>query len=234
MFSDQDRPGPRRRAISAICGGIFLLGASGHASFAQTAKASPAATNSALGGIGTVRALTGTGGLGRQEPLPMMQPGMDIFNGDRARTEAESRAHLGFGTATELFLGPDSEVLIDAFIAGSGGVIYLDGALLFERPDGSTDPEAEVVTDYGRIGVRGTRFFAAIGLDGLAVFVERGAVVVSGTDAGQEGVMLGPGQGTVISEPGRAPNPPNLWSEARIAALKTLVLGEGGGAAGQP
>ena len=222
LFSDQDRPGPRRRAIGAFCGGIFFLGASGFAAFAQTADAGPVPTD----GIGTVRALTGTGGLGQQDPLPIMQPGMEIFSGDRARTEAESRAHLGFGTATELFLGPESEVLIDAFIAGSSGVIYLDGALLFERAEGSTDPEAEVVTDYGRIGVRGTRFFTAFGPDGQSVFVERGAVVVSGTDAAQGGVALGPGQGTLIPEPGRAPNPPSLWSEARIAALRAFVLGD--------
>lgn len=153
---------------------------------------------------------------------------MDIFSGDRARTEADSRAHLGFGAATEVFLGPESELLIDAFIAGSGGVIYLDGALLFERAEGSTEPESEVVTDYGRIGVRGTRFFAAIGPDGLAVFVERGAVLVSGTDTAQAGVALGPGQGTLIPTPGSAPNPPSLWSDARIAAISAYVLGQGG------
>ena len=223
LFKNKDRPGPRRRAIGAICGGIFLLNISAVPLIAQSAD-TPLANAQ---GIGTVREVSGTGSLGRQEPLPIMQPGMDIFTGDRARTEADSRAHLGFGTATQVFLGPESELIVDAFIAGSGGVIYLDGALLFDRTEGSADPEAEVVTDYGRIGVRGTRFFVARAEVGLEVFVARGAVSVVGNDPARTTVILTAGEGTQIPIPGAAPDPVRPWGEARIAAITRRVLGEG-------
>ncbi len=222
MFQDEKRPGPRRRAIRAICGGIFLFGTGAWSAFAQSTDSSAIATQ----GIGTVREVTGTGGLGRQDPLPMMQPGMDIFTGDRARTEAESRAHLAFGRQTEVFLGPKSELIIDAFIAGSGALIYLDGSLLFDRVESEPDAEAEVVTEYGRIGVRGTRFFVALDEDGLGVFVARGEVSVTGNDPASTTVLLGAGDGTLIPSSGRPPNPANRWTDQRIAKITHTVLGE--------
>lgn len=227
MFSKLKRPVPRRRAICTICGGILLLRAGGFAARAQTLSEPLADAGPDTAGIGIVRAITGTGGLGQGDPLPLMQTGMDIFNGDRARTDAESRAHLAFGLATEVFLGANSEVIIDAFVAQSGGVIYLDGSLLFDRADDSTDPEASVLTAYGRIGVRGTRFFAARDETGLAVFVERGVVEVTGRDANATTVALAAGQGTIVSEPGAPPTPANRWSRERITAITRAVLGDG-------
>lgn len=227
LFSKLKRPVPRRRAICTICGGILLLGMGGSWALAQTTTQPVPQQGADAGGIGIVRAISGTGGLGQADPLPVMQTGMDIFNGDLARTGAESRAHLGFGSATEVFLGANSEVIIDAFVAQSGGVIYLDGALLFDRADGSSDPEAEVITDYGRIGVRGTRFFVAKDETGLAVFVERGAVVVSGRDAATTSVALAAGQGTLVPEPGAPPSPASRWSQDRITAITRAVLGDG-------
>ena len=226
LFSNLKRPVPRRRAICTICGGILLLGAGGSAARGQTLSEPLTEEGPDAAGIGIVRAITGTGGLGQADPLPVMQTGMDIFNGDRARTDAESRAHLGFGSATEVFLGANSEVIIDTFVAQSGGVIYLDGSLLFDRADDSTDPEAEVLTTYGRIGVRGTRFFVAKDDTGLAVFVERGAVMVTGRDDAATIVALEAGQGTLLTEPGAPPTPASRWSEERIAAITRAVLGD--------
>ena len=154
-----------------------------------------------------------------------MSAGMAIHLGDRARTGDESRAHLGFGTATEVHLGPKSELLIDGFIAESGGVIHLDGALVFDRPEGVADPEAVVETQFGRIGVRGTKFIIIPEEGGLGVFVERGLVEVTGYDLAASTVALRAGFGTFIPAIGAPPERARQWGESRVSAAFAFVLG---------
>ncbi len=220
MFSNPNRPVPRRQAIGLLSGGAFFARFAWLFALSGPVLAPPAIAQAA--GVGTVRGITGPGRVGKAEPLPAMQPGMSIFLGDRAVTGEEGRAHLGLGRATEIHLGPKSELRIDEFLASAGGVIHLDGALVFDRPDAKTEPALEIQTEYGRIGVRGTRFFAGREGDGFSVFVERGSVTVA---AAGSIVRVLAGQGTQIAAIGAPPAIPDRWTDDRVATVFADVLG---------
>jgi ferric-dicitrate binding protein FerR (iron transport regulator) len=206
-FITKNRPIPRRQAICLIGGGSFAFAASGAM---------------AASGVGTVVQINGPGQVGRPDRLAAMQAGMDIFAGDLAVTGNEGRAHLGLGTATQIHLGPQSQLQIDAFIADIGGEIFLDGALIFDRDDGAPKVDMNFQTDFGRIGVRGTRFFAGPSDNAFAVFVERGVVEISGGGVRRS---LNAGQGAELRGKDAAPGPVGNWSEARIKAAFDWVLG---------
>jgi hypothetical protein len=213
VFLVKHRSVPRRQVI-------FLLG--GGTLFALLRRFGFGKAQAATDGVGLVREVTGPGQVGQSDPLPAMEAGMPIFLGDRAITGAEGRAHLGFGERTEVHLGPQSELRIDTFIADAGGEIFLDGALIFDRPGPKSDSVLEVVTDYGRIGVRGTQFFAGPDKGGFGVFVVRGEVEVT---AATQKVILTTGQGTLIKEKGAAPSRPSSWDRERVEAAFARVMG---------
>ncbi len=202
-----NRPLPRRQAIGLIGGGAFVFSTR----FAQAST-----------GIGTVVQVQGAGQVGSVEPFPEMRAGMDLFVGDTAMTGVEARAHLGLGKATEIHLGPASELQIDTFIAEVGGVIYLDGAIVFDRPEADPKLDLEFRTGYGRIGVRGTRFFAGLSNGVYSVFVDRGVIAVT---AGNVTRQLAAGEGVELTADDQPPGPIRRWPEARINAALALVLG---------
>ena len=203
----KNRPIPRRQAICLIGGGTFAL-----------------ATGAALGasGIGTVVAINGPGQVGQPDRLAQMLAGMALFEGDLAVTGSEGRAHLGLGRATEIHLGPVSELRIDKFIADIGGAIYLNGAIVFDRDDSAPPLDLEFQTEFGRIAVRGTRFFAGPSENAFAVFVERGTVTVS---AGGVIKALSAGQGVNLRGRDVAPGPVGIWPQSRIDQAFGWLLG---------
>lgn len=207
-FIIPNRPIPRRQAISLIGGGAFA------------ALATPGLT--AGDGIGTVVEIKGPGQVGRPDKLAAMQAGMAVFVGDLAVTGSEGRAQLGLGPATEIHLGPLSRLQIDTFIAEIGGVIFLDGAVVFDRAETAPKVEVEFQTDFGRIGVRGTRFFIGPSENAYAVFVERGEVAVTGGGVTR---ILAAGQGADLRGTDVAPGPVEDWQEARVKAAFDWVLG---------
>ena len=206
-FITKNRPIPRRQAICLIGGGTFAL----------TAGMARAAS-----GIGTVVAINGPGQVGQPDKLAQMLAGMPLFEGDLAVTGTEGRAHLGLGRNTEIHLGPVSELRIDRFIADIGGAIYLNGAIVFDRDDTAPPVDLEFQTEFGRIAVRGTRFFAGPSENAFAVFVERGSVAVSGG-----GVIkaIKSGQGVNLRGTNVAPGPVGNWSQTRIDQALGWVLG---------
>ena len=203
----KNRPIPRRQAICLIGGGAFAFVTGG----AQAAT-----------GIGTVVEINGPGQVGQPDRLAQMLAGMSVFEGDLAVTGTEGRAHLGLGRSTEIHLGPVSELRLDTFIAEIGGSIYLNGSIVFDRDDGQPPVDLEFQTDFGRIAVRGTKFFAGPSQNAYAVFVERGTVNISGG-----GVIkaLRAGQGSDLRGRDVAPGPVGNWSEARIDDAFAWVLG---------
>ena len=202
----KNRPIPRRQAICLIGGGTFAL----------TAQGAMAAS-----GIGTVVAINGPGQVGQPDQLAQMLAGMALFDGDLAVTGSEGRAHLGLGRNTEIHLGPVSELRIDRFIADIGGAIYLNGAIVFDRDDTAPPIDLEFQTEFGRIAVRGTRFFAGPSENAFAVFVERGRVTLS---AGGVIKALNPGQGADLRGRDVAPGPVGNWSQSRIDDALAFVL----------
>lgn len=206
-FITANRPIPRRQAICLIGGGTFAL------------AACPAL---AASGIGTVVEINGPGQVGKPDQLAQMLAGMSLFDGDLAVTGPEGRAHLGLGRSTEIHLGPVSELRIDRFIADIGGAIYLNGAIIFDRDDTAPPIDLEFQTEFGRIAVRGTRFFAGPSENAFAVFVERGKVTISGG-----GVIkaLTSGQGADLRGNNVAPGPVKNWPQSRVDKAFSWVLG---------
>ena len=206
-FITKNRPIPRRQAICLIGGGTFAL----------TAGVARGAS-----GIGTVVAINGPGQVGQPDRLAQMLAGMALFEGDLAVTGSEGRAHLGLGRNTEIHLGPVSELRIDKFIADIGGAIYLNGAIVFDRDDAAPPINLEFQTDFGRIAVRGTRFFAGPSENAFAVFVERGTVAVSG---GSVIKAVKSGQGIDLRGNNVAPGPVGKWSQSRVDDAFSWVMG---------
>jgi ferric-dicitrate binding protein FerR (iron transport regulator) len=207
-FIIPNRPIPRRQAIGLLGGGTF----------AAIALPGLAADD----GIGTVVDIKGPGQVGRPDRLTAMQAGMEVFVGDLAVTGSEGRAHLGLGQKTEIHLGPLSRLLIDRFIAEIGGVIVLDGAVVFDRAETAPKVDIEFQTDFGRIGVRGTKFFIGPSENAYAVFVERGEVAVTGGGVTR---TLTAGKGADLRGNDTAPGPVGDWQEARAKAAFDWVLG---------
>lgn len=138
---------------------------------------------------------------------------------ERVRTEAETRATLALGDTT-LNLGEVTEVTIESYVVEAGGVLNLGtGAMLFTYDGPPAD--FEVRSQYGRIVVRGTTFFAGPSRGVFGVFVQEGAVSVT---AAGETVLLEDGEGTNIPAPGEAPSEPVMWGEPRVEEALASVL----------
>ncbi len=162
----------------------------------------------------------GTATLLRAEAASRLAPGADLFEGDTVKTGAKSFAELVLKTATQINLGPDSEVGIDRFVANMGGVINVGGAIAFDRPENLSPLDLNVNTAFARIGVRGTRFFAGPSKGVYAVFVDRGSVNVR---SGWSVRRLNAGDGVDIPEAGGRLGKVAQWGEPRIvAAFKSV------------
>jgi ferric-dicitrate binding protein FerR (iron transport regulator) len=119
--------------------------------------------------------------------------GAAIAENDRVATAAASFADLLLGSDTHVLLGPDTEIVVDSFIASQGGTIELtSGQMVFDRQEGLPAINATVRTVFGMIGVRGTRFFVGPSQGVFAVYVDHGEVNV--TNAGVTRTV-GKGQG---------------------------------------
>lgn len=144
-----------------------------------------------------------------------------VYVDDMVRTRAASRLTLALGVRTTLRLGAETSIRLARYIVDAGGVIELaEGAMLFDRDGPPADTPVEVITEYGLIAVRGTRFFAGPSGDEFGVFVVEGEVMV---EAAGERVTIGPGLGTFIATPGAAPRAPTQWPEARVRAALDSV-----------
>jgi hypothetical protein len=171
-------------------------------------------------GIGTTTRLVGSGRLvhgGAQVPLAV---GAMLAEGDRVRIGAAAVAQLKLNTDTFINMGPETEVTIDRYLADVGGTITLGGAIVFDRDDGLPPVDLAFQTEFGQIGVRGTRFFfgPSKGIAGT-VFVDRGQVTV--TNAGvTRRLRAGDGVDMVAGGP---PSEVAQWKAPRIEAAFALV-----------
>lgn len=140
--------------------------------------------------------------------------GAAVLDKDYVSTSINSFADLAL-SETRILLGPQTELLIDSFIAGQGGTLELGlGRMVFDRPEGLPKIDVAVRTVFGMIGVRGTTFFCGPSrAAAFAVFVEHGAVSVEGGGVTR---TVTAGQGVDFSRPGAPPSEPTNWGQARI------------------
>src|SRR5690606_10048350 len=132
---------------------------------------------------------------------------------DRVRTREDGFALLLLNDLTRINLGASSELTIDQFIIDQGGTITMGGAMLFDRPSDLPPTDITILTAFGQIGVRGTRFFAGPTKGKFSVFVDHGKIVVTG--GGEERVLMA-GEGVEFEAVGAAPGPVVKWGEGRI------------------
>ncbi|MDK1493983.1 FecR family protein [Sinorhizobium sp. 7-81] len=169
-----------------------------------------AATNSVVGKAEKIR-----GNVRRRqgEDEARLAVGASVLDNDYVLTSTNSFADLAL-SETRILLGPQTELLIDSFIAEQGGTLELGlGRMVFDRPEGLSKMDVAVRTAFGMIGVRGTKFFCGPSRAAFAVFVERGAVSVEGGGVTR---TVRAGQGVDFDRPGAAPSEPTNWGQARI------------------
>ena len=154
-------------------------------------------------------------------PERALWPAASVFVGDEVVTGATGRLAMLLGGQTRVLMGEATRLTIDRFLVDSGGEFTLgDGAMIFDRPEDAPRTPVSVVSQFGQIAVRGTRFFAGPSRGVFAIFVFRGEVLV--TAGGQE-LVLPVGFGTEIAVPGGPPDAPLQWGEGRIAEALASV-----------
>ncbi|WP_173511041.1 FecR family protein [Sinorhizobium psoraleae] len=177
---------------------------------AMAGRLGNAATNSVVGKAEKIR-----GNVRRRqgEDEARLAVGGSVLDNDYVLTSTNSFADLAL-SETRILLGPQTELLIDSFIAEQGGTLELGlGRMVFDRPEGLSKVDVAVRTAFGMIGVRGTKFFCGPSRAAFAVFVERGAVSVEGGGVTR---TVTAGQGVDFDRPGAAPSEPTNWGQARI------------------
>ncbi|MCZ4090465.1 FecR family protein [Sinorhizobium psoraleae] len=177
---------------------------------AMAGRLGNAATNSVVGKAEKIRGNVRRRQGGDEARLAV---GGSVLDNDYVLTSTNSFADLAL-SETRILLGPQTELLIDSFIAEQGGTLELGlGRMVFDRPEGLSKVDVAVRTAFGMIGVRGTKFFCGPSRAAFAVFVERGAVSVEGGGVTR---TVTAGQGVDFDRPGAAPSEPTNWGQARI------------------
>lgn len=177
---------------------------------------------SAPGRVGAVELVNGDA-FARLSDVRRLSRNTNILLGDLVWTEKQSRVTVLLELGARLHLGPRARLLVDRYIAGTSGDLYLgEGAIVFDRGDDLPKIDLEVRTKFGLIAVRGTRFFAGPSKGVFGVFCERGKVRVV---ANGVPTTLEPGEGVDIPRRGAPPSPITRWGQARIDQAFASVLG---------
>jgi len=164
--------------------------------------------------IGKVVSVDGAVALQREADSLAVSAEDPLLIEDRVMTREDGFALLLLDDRTRINLGASSELTIDQFIIDQGGTISMGGALLFDRPSDLPPTDITILTAFGQIGVRGTRFFAGPTKGKFSVFVDHGSVSVSGAGVQR---ILSSGEGVEFAAAGAAPGPVVQWGEPRIA-----------------
>jgi FecR protein len=192
---------------------VFLVGAA-----MASVLGSPNAQEAPVGAIDTLRGNAFAEG---SLPRRALQQAAEVFVNDLVETEINSSLTMHLGKATFVKLGALAKFRIDRFVVDAGGSFELEqGPLLIDRDESAKSETLQVRSPFALIAARGTMFFAGPSNNVFGVFVSRGLVSVTG---GGRTVILRPGLGTNIANPGDAPSEPRRWGPGRItAALKSV------------
>jgi ferric-dicitrate binding protein FerR (iron transport regulator) len=157
------------------------------------------------------------------EAVRNLKSGAELLLKDLIETQDQSFARLDLSGGTIVHLGSKARLLIDEFVAESGGVLELgEGALLFDRAEDLPKIDLTVRSRFGLIAVRGTRFFAGPSRGVFGIFVDRGKIDVEAAGVTRSLVA---GQGADIAAEGQPPSEVKTWGKPRIAeALASVGL----------
>lgn len=154
---------------------------------------------------------------------------LPVYMNDTIETGPASKAHILFIDDTEITLGENASLTVDEYIfdpeytsANAGRFSITKGAFLFisgllSKKD---DPDVQVDTSYGTIGIRGTKFWGGMVDDEYGVLVEEGEVTVQ-TQRGR--IEVKEGLGTTIRSPNTIPARAHIWSPERISKAQNRV-----------
>ncbi|MDO6966257.1 FecR family protein [Rhizobium alvei] len=178
----------------------------------------PARASQAIGSLIDARGMV----LKRQNDVEtQIASGAELIDNDLVATREESFASMSLGADTKILMGPNTEVLLDTFLAEQGGTLELvSGDMVFDRPEGLPKIDLTIRTTFGQIGVRGTKFFTGRSRGNFAVFVEHGQVEIS---SGETVRRIGAGEGVDIATDaktrslfGSDMSETKTWGKARI------------------
>lgn len=216
----REAPFTSRREVvrgGSVMGGVALgrviLGGAAVGVLTLAASASPSP-------VGAVTAVRGSAVAFLQSERRALEPQAAVFREDTVTTAAQSRLEIRLGGDTLLRLGEKGRVKIARFAAAGGTLTLEDGAILVEKDPAGATGSLSIESSFGRIAVRGTRFFVGPSRGAFSVLVLRGAVAV---EAGGQSIELATGEGTDIPRQGLPPAPPSTWPAARVAAALALV-----------
>lgn len=115
--------------------------------------------------------------------------GAEVFLGDRVVTDGEGTAQLLFVDGTRMVVGPNSELMLDAFVFRSAAaenqfaVRALGGAFRFITGDAPKDAYL-IHTPTATMGIRGTSFDISVTETETSFLLYTGAATVCGTTGG--------------------------------------------------
>jgi len=173
------------------------------------------------GEVGVVEEVIGSC-FARAAKLRRLSKAEGVSIGETVWTEVASKASFRLSLGGTLFLGSECQIVIDRFISKiSGELVLQKGAIVFDRDESLPKTDLLLRTQFGQIGVRGTKFFAGPSQGKLSVFVAHGTVEVF-NDVGS--VVLTAGEGTDFPFLGAAPTPKKKWGRDRIEAAFAAVF----------
>lgn len=113
--------------------------------------------------------------------------GMEVFLGDRVKTDSIGEAQILFNDGTRMVIGPNSHLMLDELVFRAGAtenkfiVRAFNGAFRFIT--GGAPKDAYLIqTPSATIGVRGTTFDFSVTPDNTKLLLLHGGVNVCGTD----------------------------------------------------
>lgn len=145
-------------------------------------------------------------------------------------TAPKSRVLVLFIDNTQITMSENTRLTVDTYVfdpdntknnKASYNVIqgtfqYLSGLIAKKK-----DPDVNIETEYGTIGIRGTKLWAGALKDSYGVHVEEGAVQVR-NDGGQ--VLVSKGQGTTLKSRKAAPPPAFPFSNEQMQFIAQTVF----------
>jgi len=146
-------------ALSSVRIGVALV---------VVAMAGPAV---AVSPSGTVLAVVQSANIDGETGKKILEPEAQVFSGDRIDTGPRGQAQIRFRDETKLVVGPNSSMVIDAFVFNSDdtareiSINVVKGAFRFITGTSRKDAYT-ITTPTATIGVRGTEFDIAVEQEG--------------------------------------------------------------------
>jgi hypothetical protein len=199
---------------------------------AFAADAAPAADSKAEGIIGTIMEVEGKASVipaGQKAAKPLALKD-SIHMNDVIETGAKSKVFVLFIDNTQITLSENTKLTVNQYVFDpdnaaankasynvlNGTFQYLSGLIAKKK-----DPDVNIETPYGTIGIRGTKLWAGNLKDTYGVHVEEGAVQVK-NDAGK--VIVNKGQGTTLKSRKAPPPPASPFTNDQMQFIAQTVL----------